>query len=229
MREDMFQVIIERPRHYGGPKKPGRPPRELDEAPLRESMSRHRKGTKGLNENLAPLQRFLHSRVGRPWNDVHAEMMAHLSLGSPVQKHVLDHVAQMVARHVRVVDGELFAATTIGPRLLDGWRDALYVCPTTGRLALAPIRRRVTPRPERARHGLGDGCEARRIDGIWYGLELAWLPPPAARLGLRDRLLHCPLSVPDIESRLARAIDRRDCYVAGKWQLSKREIAALGG
>src|SRR5690349_16870367 len=115
MREDMFELIIELPHGSGNsPRRPGRPPRERDDAPPFESSSRHRGGTKWLNENLAPLVRFLRRRVGRAWNDVHSEMSAHLSLTSAVQKHVLDHVREMVELHVVLVDGKPHRAPARG-------------------------------------------------------------------------------------------------------------------
>src|SRR5260370_32905789 len=133
MREDMFELIIERPRGGGNrPRRPGRPPRDRDDAPRFESSSRHRGGTKWLNENLAPLVRFLRRRVGRPWNDVHSEMTAQLSLTSAVQKHVLDHVRQMVELHVVLVDGKPHRATVPGYGREAIEHGQLYVCPRTG-------------------------------------------------------------------------------------------------
>lgn len=154
MRADMFEVIIERPRGGAGWLKGRRHAddvrRRPDEAPLREPMMRGGR-TKHLNENLAPLERFLRSRVGRPWNAVHSEMCEHLRQASAVQKHVLDHVKQLVSLHVVMKDG--------APHLFRGWgphrelvplglydRCRLYVCPKTGILREAPqVRRKRTP------------------------------------------------------------------------------------
>src|SRR5262245_53004858 len=106
MRDDMFKVIVERPR-VGGSWKRERPRRLDEDAPAREPLSRGR-GTKRLNENLAPLARWFRRQVGRPWNAVFSELCAVVSVRSAVQKHVRDHIEHLV--HLRVVerDGELF-------------------------------------------------------------------------------------------------------------------------
>jgi hypothetical protein len=140
----MFEVIIERPRGPGWRNTTGRrlgERRRLPDAPLWEPVSRGR-GGKELNENLAPLRRFLQSRVGRPWNAVRSEMSAILTPRSAVQKHVLDHVKQMVEENPVLIDGRFcyppgsgfFSGTPITAKRWWG----LYVCPRTGLLRLGP-------------------------------------------------------------------------------------------
>src|SRR5580698_7836686 len=108
MRSDMFEVIIERPRWNGGRGSHGKgrraEPRRQHDAPLWEPVSLGR-GTKSLNENLAPLRRFLERRVGRPWDAVRGEICALITPRSAVQKHVLDHVKQMVEENAVLIDG----------------------------------------------------------------------------------------------------------------------------
>ena len=61
MREDMSRVIVERPRLGGHRTRKGRA-RALDDLPKQEGMRRahlHSGDWKTLNENLAPLRRFL--------------------------------------------------------------------------------------------------------------------------------------------------------------------------
>jgi len=232
MREDMFEVIIERPR--GGrnyPRRPGRPMRELDEAPRMESMSRGRGGTKWLNENLAPLLRFLGRRVGRPWNEVHGEIAARLSLNSAVQKHVLDHVRQMVELHPVMVDGRPYYPVAHNGRLraLEGSKwSRFYVCPRTGLLMAAPRRGRKLPEPERDRVWIDPVHEAWRIEGVWYRIRFA--PVPMARGRLRDVLLRRGLDENGVAGEggvLHRAYGRADRYAVEKRQMSRREIVAL--
>jgi hypothetical protein len=233
MREDMFELIIERPRGGNWPRKPGRRPRDLDDAPRFESSSRNRGGTKWLNENLAPLVRFLRRRVGRPWNEVHAEIAKQLSLDSAVQKHVLDHVWQMIDLHPQVVDGKLCYSPPWygGPRpIAEGsWQRDFYVCPQTGRLMLAPPpRRRPRPEPSPDRLRLDDTDQAFRIDGIWYRVRFA--PVPARRVCLRDVILKRFLNESGMtgpNGALAREYGRDDRYAVSKQQMSSREIAAL--
>lgn len=145
MRRDMFEVIIERPR-YGSSwaTKKGRgkerTARAYDRAPTKMGMGRSG-GTKSLNENLAPLLRFLRKSVGRPWNKVRSEMSAVLSMSSAVQKHVIDHVKDFVEENPRMINGVAHSPTTFGgakgeymPLARNGRRFSFYVCPTTGLL-----------------------------------------------------------------------------------------------
>ncbi len=53
--------------------------------------------TKWLNENLAPLKRFLGKQVGRPWDKVYSEIAENLKPTSTVQQHVRDHIEDFVA------------------------------------------------------------------------------------------------------------------------------------
>jgi hypothetical protein len=112
MRSDMFKVIINRPR-WGS--------RWIPSAKLKKdrtdrtslSLKRHaREGapyTKSLNENLAPLIRFIQKRVGQRWDDVFSEICKHLDTGSTVKMHVREHLGDFVAlvsygRHGELLD-----------------------------------------------------------------------------------------------------------------------------
>ena len=159
MRSDMFEVIIERPRvDRQWRRRKGRraEPLRQQEAPTWEPVSRGR-GTKHLNENLAPLRRFLERRVGRPWDAVRSEMCAQLSVRSAVQKHVLDHVKQMVEENAVLVDGRPHHPATSDPRfrLITASRwGGFYVCPRTGALRAATTRwrrRKNAPDPDAVR------------------------------------------------------------------------------
>jgi hypothetical protein len=108
MRKDMSKVIVERPRHGHSARhcRLGRPS-ELEGAdgePLRMRVRSGRlRKTKSLNENLAPLQRFLEAQVGRPWNKIYSEIAQHLKPTSTVQQHVRDHLGDLVALNARMV------------------------------------------------------------------------------------------------------------------------------
>jgi hypothetical protein len=102
MRSDMDKVIVERPRHGAGWSRKGRQPKRLSDHPLRENAAhRRRRMSKGLNENLAPLKRFLHKQVNRPWNTVYGEIRSRIKPGNTVQEHVLSHIPQLI--HLEVV------------------------------------------------------------------------------------------------------------------------------
>lgn len=69
MREDMYKVIVERPRHGSRMStRDGRIFRESENAPFKLGMKKGYANRKWLNENLSPLKRWLQSQVNRPWN-----------------------------------------------------------------------------------------------------------------------------------------------------------------
>jgi hypothetical protein len=127
-----------------------------------------------LNENLAPLRRYLERQVGRPWDKVYSEISRHLRVDNAVQQHVRDHISDFVA---------------IKPRRRERydwlWYQRLYVDPDDGLLkrtdrlpeakALRLARRRKPESP--ARIALADDRELRRIDGLWYEI----MPEPEYR------------------------------------------------
>ena len=113
MREDMAKVIVERPRHGGGLKYPRGSTRANDSLSIdqwhgREAMKRpwqQWSKQKHLNENLAPLRRFLRSRLGRPWDKVYGEICQRINRDSAVQLHIWQHLAQYVCTDPHVIRG----------------------------------------------------------------------------------------------------------------------------
>ena len=111
MRADMFKVIVERPR-WGSRGAPS-PKLRKDKDPRKQiGLKRHageqKHYRKSLNENLAPLVRFIGRQVGRRWDDVHAEICETLDTGSAVKMHVCQHLPDFVLfRIARGRHGEL--------------------------------------------------------------------------------------------------------------------------
>ena len=86
MRKDMHKVLVEEPRHGGGPSKKGRRGNLPDELlPKFEGIKRPHTNRKSFGEHLGPLKRWLRSNVGRPWNDVYSEAAEVMRGGSPVR------------------------------------------------------------------------------------------------------------------------------------------------
>lgn len=248
MRSDMFEVIIERPRLGGSRSYLAKGRRgeiarlHPDLAPSQEPMSIGR-GSKHLNENLAPLRRFLERSVGRPWDAVRSEICAHLAMRSAVQKHVLDHVKDMVETNAVMIDGRPHYPTGEGPRRdryrpIRGYRSwRFYVCPKTGLLKAAPDggprqKKKKYPSDREDVRPLGEMREARRIDGVWYLVTLAEVPKaPGAVRECYDVVLRARLSEPGLfgwNSALHETYGAFDRYAVSKRQLSKRELQALG-
>lgn len=189
MREDMSRVIVERPRIVESAGRKGRTS-PLEQLPVQEGMRRsqsERGGYKMLNENPAPLRRFLERQVGRPWDKVYSEIAERLRVDNTVQQHVRDHLEDFVAtRPRRGVSGWYRRG---GASL---WHEPLYVDPCDGilkrtdclpevkarrRRAFAQARRKMPP----DRVILSADRELRRKDGIWYDIRLAPLPQPEYR------------------------------------------------
>lgn len=191
MRADMAKVIVERPRLGGSAKRKGRA-QNWDQMVSKEGMRaphvRHW-GGKQLNENLAPLRRFLRSRVGQKWNDVYSEISAHLKVTSTIQQHVRDHLDHMV--HVNLMrddDGVLWVLDGYKPyKLGEGYRrEELYVDPDDGVLKHVPRKARVSYKVEQeARKAetqrVVDGHELRKHKGIWYEVEIKPVPAPEVK------------------------------------------------
>lgn len=187
MRDDMARVIVERPRikSYGSRK--GRQ-QVLEDLPMHEGMRRAqalRGERKQLNENLAPLRRYLASQAGRPWDKIYSEIAAHLRVDNAVQQHVRDHLRDFVAITPRKNIHNWRSSFRRGV-----WWQEFYVNPETGLLcrtdqlpeekARRRARRNKKPPPVE-RIALGNDCELRLIDGLWYEVRLALLPEPVYR------------------------------------------------
>jgi hypothetical protein len=178
MREDMAKVIVERPR-WGSRLKSRKKGYQkylqthgLENLPRREPLpGRWRGRQKHLNEHLAPMRRFLRSRVGRPWNKVHQELCEHVSFENSVQKHILTHVFQFVHRVVELRGRELIARNGWGRqfRLLAG---EMYICPQTGLLKV--VRTRAASQPTCV--GRGQPRQLHRRGEQWWELQLCNLP-----------------------------------------------------
>lgn len=254
MRGDMDKVIVERPRP-GSSRHVARRFRRLDPRCIEVSEDAddvfpsrigHRRaaalgrGRKWLNENLAPLRRYLESQAGRPWNDVWSEICANISLDNTVQKHVRDHVKDFVAVNTSIHDGTIMTVSRYGgPQPLTGshWM-RLYVDPQTGILQRIPST--LSWRAERKRAPARVEAEAslrmrvlapnRQLhlldDGNWWEITLA-------RSGEIHRTTH-QHEIADVVDRAGLSLLPREeryrrwgVYAIAKRPLSRREIKAL--
>lgn len=245
MRSDMSKVLVERPRlrvakkgrgsHYPRATlaRPYGP--DVDDAPLKCGISwRHK--DKWLNENLAPLRRFLLSRVGRPWASVYSELSASVCRDSAVQAHIFQHLDDFVARNVelRVVPGATRTAPfrTDGHRIgwvLERWGLQLYVCPRSGILRRAKRTEADAPRFGKAIR-VNDGAELRRIDGVWKVVELRPIDPVRLRQRvLHDALLEAPLDLTwfDESQRYQKTFGRTHTYAVRIREPGKRELKRI--
>jgi hypothetical protein len=243
MRDDMARVLVGRPRL--GPrvrikraKLHQNPCRSVDDTMRRDPMSRGR-GTKDLNENLAPLVRYLGSQLGRPWDKVYSEICERLRPTSTVQQHVRDHLEDYVVIHTWMEGGEVHGHYPGHlPVVLSrpgAWR-VFYVDPRDGELREqehAPWPRYRADEPDPEVRWDGAWRQLRRIDGVWYAFRLAPIPDGANdRFCLRDRflgrMLEDLLRNAETNDALLRAYGRPGVFAAEKRQLGKRELRKVG-
>jgi hypothetical protein len=207
MREDMDEIIIERPRwgsRMGHKRRAGRfdgkveARRDPEALPLRVGLQRAARqvGTsKMLNENLRPLQRYLESQINRPWDKVWSEISKNLRVASAVQQHVRDHVPDFVAIRVVARDGAMWVPDRYGRLFrLEDSHIRMYVDPRTGLLRRnkhfkswnrkrreeeAAVTRQLA---ERMRE-LAPGVQLHRFDdGTWWEVRLAPVPTEAVKV-----------------------------------------------
>jgi hypothetical protein len=238
MRADMAKVIVERPRFGSRDKGEGKGYRRRrqrlapEDQPRREGMKvRAAGGSKRLNEHLAPLRRFLESCVGRPWDQVFAEICENISRNSAVQDHVRDHVPDFVATHVLLIDGVPCGGEgrwRYG-RPLAETHHRLYVCPLTGLLRRLERRSRKAPRPPRPCDPRPIRLDALRqcrwIDGAWHLVTLAPLSVPQDLSTTRDVVLRRRVAELAPEE-LLRAYGAQ-VYATSKRRLTKKAMRQL--
>ncbi|MDC7683746.1 hypothetical protein PQU92_10695 [Asticcacaulis sp. BYS171W] len=106
MRSDMFKVIVERPRwgasHAASPKLKRTKDYTLKRIGHKRHAYENAPYTKSLNENLAPLVRFLRSRLGQSWNSVFSEICEQLDTGSTMKMHVRQHIEDFVLTRISI-------------------------------------------------------------------------------------------------------------------------------
>ncbi|MEG8223724.1 hypothetical protein OSJ57_24460 [Sphingomonas sp. HH69] len=92
MRDDMFKLLVERPRWGASHAQAAKLKKTYDQDIKYIGLKRHAwiasPYIKSLNENFAPLVRFLRSRRGQSWDNIFSEICAGLDTGSTVKMHV---------------------------------------------------------------------------------------------------------------------------------------------
>ncbi len=249
MREDMYKVIVERPRKGGGVQGMGRAFRNgshrcwkgVDNAPSHLGIKRGYGYGKRLNENLAPLKRWLGQQVNRPWDKVFSELSAHIDSRNTVQAHIYSHLDDMVQRHCVWHDEQVWVPNDYwGKRGLVPIKQSsheLYVHPRTGILlfnkhhaAARAARYTRAPSPPADTVLRKDGLVLKQINGIWYALTLGTLPPVA------DGPIHHYSLYDRVRDRMVSRQDRTNnhtlyghpySYAAEKRQLSGAQLRQL--
>lgn len=253
MRSDMFKVIVERPRSGSRAPWPSGYRRELDSEDLPSKIGmRPRRWSKWLNENLAPLRRFLVRQAGRAWNDVFSEICQTIDNRSTVKQHVRGHIEDFVAIRTALVEGRIYVKDDYGRfESLHKVNQVLYVDPASGVLMrnFEPITRRQEQRAQAKREqveqekrmrALSPAQELHRVNGLWFLVRLGPLPAPRKKITQS----YGRLSLVDVyDSRWDCLIRKyvsgcqrseeypyrtRGMYAVSKRQLASRELRRYG-
>lgn len=246
MRADMAKVIVERPRLRGIHTRAGRQPQDQDLLRSNEGMRAphvRRYGGKELNENLAPLLRFLESRVGHPWDDVYSEICENIRVTNAVQDHIRVHVKQFVETATSVDNQGRIWINGYRPFLLDDDQHTrLYVDPCSGVLCRNPNRVSWNQRQREYREAnkaqrletarsLSNGVELRKHEGVWYEVSLSPVPAPEMvdSAIMRGYVRKVPRAVPVYDVLLKQYVcQTHGTYVTNKRQLNHHELKKYG-
>jgi hypothetical protein len=251
MREDMYKVIVERPRRWKGRDAIAARLRNDFDGPMRLPM-RAGYGYRELNENLAPLRRYLHAQIGRPWNKVFSEICAGIDRRNTVQQHIHQHIRDFIAIDVGVREGRLIDLVHRFGRD-SGISQELYVDPRTGlirlngdyrswRHGIAEHRRRKLAQIAMRRRVVDERTFLLLLEDIWFRVETDVLPREHVVESVVDGKAHRRMAADlrydvVLRRRVSRAIpsDRQQCehlygsgdlYAVSKRQIPTREIKA---
>jgi hypothetical protein len=247
MREDMFKVIVERPQlvNSNGYSRDGRKFRNDENAPSRLGMKRgYTQRPKWLNENLAPLKRYLEQQVDRPWDKVYSEIRATIDARSTVKQHILQHIMDFVAidtHWVETPDGGKVVVRGRWPcddALLEDAGIELFVHPKTGillrnrRFVSWDRRAREQREMKKAREcvdrrDIDPRHQLRRIDGIWFEVTFGLLPAPRMQ---GNEIIHDSCWDAVRKEWVSRQHGIANTYAVSKRQLGAKELKkyALG-
>ncbi|MEG4442822.1 hypothetical protein QUB47_09570 [Microcoleus sp. AT9_B5] len=166
-----------------------------------------RKKTKWFSDCLGPLYQWLQSHVGQDWDHVYSKLCQILDITTLSGQHIVSHVWGYVERNVVLVDGVPYRKNrelcdTAIP--LGYWYKQLYVHPETGILCLAKRIPKVPQKKPDAFVLVDAYHHYRKIDDVWYAIELADIEPLAINTN--------------------KSSANREKYVASKRQCNKKQI-----
>jgi hypothetical protein len=174
--------------------------------------------TKYFSDNLGPLRRWLHSKVGQPWDSIYNELCQRIETRTLSGQHILFHVWGFVERNVLLIDGVPYRKGNqkYGQGQLGYWRDEFYLHPDTGILCLAQKAPKVTPKKRDDLVVIDSYHHYRKLNELWYLITLQDLSPMQEAT---DVVLKVSL-----KPGRARSEYGREVYAVSKRQCNKKEI-----
>jgi hypothetical protein len=248
MRDDMHEVIIERPRwgsrqHHDrrlrrvDPKRTSR--HDPESLPFRKSMGRvaeEARNPKEFSDLFGPLKRYLARQVDRPWDKVWSDICKNHTVENPAQRHLRLHVADFVAVNTQMRGGAVWVIDRWGGAApLSAAYDELYVDPRTGILRrnrhhsnYAKRRKKDATAAARERaHRMREFSpflQAHRLKDQWWAVTLAPVPERCYWLADRDVVIGAGLT----HLRAYELYGRSGVYAVKRRQLNRTEIIRLG-
>ena len=186
MRSDMGKCVIERPRN--GSSNPSAKAKwygkitQDDEGYDYDGMTKlpvsskqegyHKKiGNKSFTDVLGPIEGYLRSSVGRPWDDVYSELCSGLGKFSWPMRHVLLFHVNVAVNTWEGVDGNIWYNDKYGHSKVDGgYRSEFYVHPRSKTLQRFRQTKRYKYRANKEGESvkLDGNRHMVKIDGLWF-------------------------------------------------------------
>lgn len=222
---------------------------EIEETSSKESMGLWAKknwSDRGAAINYRPIMRFLESAVGRPWDEVYAEICSSLLAKNYVTNELKNYIKDSVEINTFLnEDGKVYYNAKHGyghyidlktklnaVRPIEDSFNSVYVCPETKILKRIPKKKyRIKTVKEKTLHNINETQVCIKIQGIWYLVELEKSPEPVFKKysGAKGYWYETP--VHDVvlhgystKSERARLYGKSGYYGVSKKQLSHREL-----
>lgn len=173
------------------------------------------KRSKYFSDNLAPLESWLKSKVGQPWNDIYSELCKILNRDTVTGRHVFSHLWDFVARDVAIIDGLPYRKTNPDRPLCSyRWWNKFFIHPDTGFLCQVPRERKQSQKShacECDRLKIDNYHEYQKLDNLWYLVTFEDIPQNRI---VTDAILKLP-----VNRQYWRTL-----YAVRKKQCNKKEI-----
>ena len=221
----------------------------------RPYISHHGSDAKEFSDLLGPLKRFLASCTGRPWDDVWSEICQQVDDTSTTGRHLREHVGWEVEREpdavarieaggqssrsnaLLYVDSHGILRRVTGHRRAK-WNDGRVQLDGISYLADGDLLVEEASRWEHVRDGrardlarrvfLHGVREAVRLDGTWYWVVFATVPPPYRGPVTDGKPWSTRPITRECTDFVTRAAVRQGVYRADKRQMASRDLVRHG-
>ncbi|GET35702.1 hypothetical protein [Microseira wollei] len=139
-------------------------------------------GKQDFSKNLAPLRRWLFSKVGQHWDDIYSELCQRIDKRTTTGQRLFSHVWDLVERDVVLIDGVLYSKSNREYHFANGrWRrlrKQVYVHPDTGILCFVEKPpREPKPAKEDDRLVIDKYHKYCKLNDLWYLVTFQDIPP----------------------------------------------------